>query len=489
MKICPNCGANNDDNARICNQCGYRFGDIQEQNYQVNGGFAPPPPANYGYPQYGAQPKSKTVPILIALAAVLLAGVGILGGAIFMKHKHETAPGSSTPPPVATEAQEDKTEPSAEAGTEEQEEKNEPAADDILSMYKSVLSERTGSGKMADYALYDMDHDGTPELWVNSGTNDDDFKTAVFTYKDKAVKTLSDNMSTGHVKFGYDFIADQIVLIKGSDSEKEMMWYDIDDSGSVRFLISSGKLDYTKGEDYMLQYNVENLETGYVNDSSTGFDHLEKALSGTFKNPDKDAPAYQKPTSAPTVNKNNYTSFDMRSSTRDFVILQDVKLYGAITTNSDPLSLRTKPDSNADIILTMPKGSKVEIYGYNDTWYYVSYNEGNINYYGYASRDYITETERINVGAGPADQSNNTITSCNRFGTIYSADGSKVDGLTKSYLIDGGAATYERHDLTNGWHIKAVNVYYDGSKYWYELYDADDGDYYGWVDVAHISFY
>lgn len=82
-----------------------------------------------------------------------------------------------------------------------------------------------------------------------------------------------------------------------------------------------------------------------------------------------------------------------------------------------------------------------------------------------------------------------SVTQCTRYGTIYSPSGNKVDGLTKSYLIDGGAATYERHDLTHGWHITAVSEYYDGSIYWYELYDSDDGDYYGWVAEYNISFY
>ena len=81
------------------------------------------------------------------------------------------------------------------------------------------------------------------------------------------------------------------------------------------------------------------------------------------------------------------------------------------------------------------------------------------------------------------------VTSCTKYGTIYSPSGSKVDGLTRSYLIDGGSATYERHDLTHGWHVTAVNQYFDGSTYWYELYDSDDGDYYGWVASYNISFY
>ena len=91
---------------------------------------------------------------------------------------------------------------------------------------------------------------------------------------------------------------------------------------------------------------------------------------------------------------------------------------------------------------------------------------------------------------GSGGSSNNkTVTSCTKYGTIYSPSGNKVDGLTRSYLIDGGSATYERHDLKHGWHVTAVNQYFDGSSYWYELYDSDDGDYYGWVAAGNISFY
>lgn len=81
------------------------------------------------------------------------------------------------------------------------------------------------------------------------------------------------------------------------------------------------------------------------------------------------------------------------------------------------------------------------------------------------------------------------ITPVEKYGTIYSPAGSKVDGYARSYLIDGGAEAYVRHDLTHGWHIKAVNEYNNGIFNYYELYDADDGDYYGWVNEEQISFY
>ena len=85
-------------------------------------------------------------------------------------------------------------------------------------------------------------------------------------------------------------------------------------------------------------------------------------------------------------------------------------------------------------------------------------------------------------------QASSKITPVEKYGTIYSPGGYKVSGYAKSYIIDGGAESYVRKDLTDGWHIKAVNEYYDGY-YWYELYDADDGDYYGWVSAEVINFY
>ena len=48
-------------------------------------------------------------------------------------------------------------------------------------------------------------------------------------------------------------------------------------------------------------------------------------------------------------------------------------------------------------------------------------------------------------GSGGSNN-NKTVTSCTKFGTIYSPSGSKVDGLTRSYLIDCGAATYDDND-------------------------------------------
>ncbi len=114
---------------------------------------------------------------------------------------------------------------------------------------------------------------------------------------------------------------------------------------------------------------------------------------------------------------------------------------------------------------------------------------GDVSHFG---NDITLELTPVSGIAGITDnsgsQASSKITPVEKYGTIYSPGGYKVSGYAKSYIIDGGAESYVRKDLTDGWHIKAVNEYYDGY-YWYELYDADDGDYYGWVSAEVINFY
>lgn len=175
--------------------------------------------------------------------------------------------------------------------------------------------------------------------------------------------------------------------------------------------------------------------------------------------------------------------------------------------------------SEIDILVRYPdSGNGIADWSifYNDTEVYAEGNENVNKLYGETKQCYAKLLESFkNYGFAISDKSkynsidglyyndlikqleNNiqksdkqsSITSCKKYGTIYSPNGNKIDGLTRSYLIDGGSATYERHDLTHGWHVTAVSEYYDGSSYWYELYDSDDGDYYGWVAAKNINFY
>ncbi|MCC8136421.1 MAG: zinc ribbon domain-containing protein [Ruminococcus sp.] len=67
--------------------------------------------------------------------------------------------------------------------------------------------------------------------------------------------------------------------------------------------------------------------------------------------------------------------------------------------------------------------------------------------------------------------------------------GTTVPGYTTDYICYGGSYETVRKSLGDTWHITAMNVYTSNGTTWYELWDTDDGDYYGWVDSYYIDFY
>ncbi|MEE0439239.1 MAG: zinc-ribbon domain-containing protein [Ruminococcus sp.] len=67
--------------------------------------------------------------------------------------------------------------------------------------------------------------------------------------------------------------------------------------------------------------------------------------------------------------------------------------------------------------------------------------------------------------------------------------GGVVSGYTTSYVCEGGAYSTVRDSLGDTWHVTAKNTCTAYGVQWYELWDSDDGDYYGWVDANYIDFY
>lgn len=91
------------------------------------------------------------------------------------------------------------------------------------------------------------------------------------------------------------------------------------------------------------------------------------------------------------LNRLPYTYYNTDKAGSDFHFTQNqIANGGTVSTDIGPLNLRNAPDLKAKILLEMPKDSFICIYGNNEEWYYVSYEENNITYYGYASKQYIT---------------------------------------------------------------------------------------------------
>ncbi|MEA4814532.1 MAG: N-acetylmuramoyl-L-alanine amidase [Oscillospiraceae bacterium] len=57
-----------------------------------------------------------------------------------------------------------------------------------------------------------------------------------------------------------------------------------------------------------------------------------------------------------------------------------------VRTNGGTLKLRSRPTKTGTVLVSMPNGSAVRVYGYWQGWYVVHYK----NYVGYASADYIS---------------------------------------------------------------------------------------------------
>lgn len=67
--------------------------------------------------------------------------------------------------------------------------------------------------------------------------------------------------------------------------------------------------------------------------------------------------------------------------------------------------------------------------------------------------------------------------------------GGTVAGFTTDYVVNGRAVGKVRNSLGDTWHVTAKNKCDNYGVTWYELWDSDDGDYYGWVDSNYIDFY
>lgn len=66
--------------------------------------------------------------------------------------------------------------------------------------------------------------------------------------------------------------------------------------------------------------------------------------------------------------------------------------------------------------------------------------------------------------------------------------GDSFYGYSSSYIVDYGPKEYQWF-IEGDWHITAKNKIISHGDLWYECWDSDDGDYYGWIPDHRIDFY
>jgi hypothetical protein len=138
------------------------------------------------------------------------------------------------------------------------------ALNEKIEAAKQIGAEYAGNNYTIEYTLYDMDQNGTPELLVKYGTCEADYRIAIYTYKDSSLVKIADEMGGSHTSFGYDYKANQLVLLQGHMGGGDMVWYDLDENGELRQLIDTGGFEYgMEGQpeytDFMKKYNVSYL--------------------------------------------------------------------------------------------------------------------------------------------------------------------------------------------------------------------------------------
>ena len=106
------------------------------------------------------------------------------------------------------------------------------------------------------------------------------------------------------------------------------------------------------------------------------------------------------------------------------------------------------------------------------------------DYYGWIDWKYITVYSST-PDPEPQQPIADIYSISNRRGEV---DGSGVYGYTTNYVAYGGSKQTQ-HKVEDTWHITAKNKCTSYGLTWYECWDTDDGDYYGWIDARYLSFY
>ena len=242
-----------------------------------------------------------------------------------------------------------------------------------------------------------------------------------------ATTTTSTTTATSTTNIDYSYYMDSAELMNGSMSD--MLYhhyyiYDINDDGIYEFITKTGNGeadstysvysiednqmtfwgDIPAGNSVLTEKDgkiYKNLcHTGYQSVDLISFDGksvstenvYEKEQSETYIDYGTNLKYYDAGDTA-LLSKLSYTYYNTDNAGSDFSFnLNQISYGGTVSVDSGSLNLRTAPNLNCKIILEMPKDSFISIYGNNDEWYYVSYEENSITYYGYASRQYITKS-------------------------------------------------------------------------------------------------
>ncbi|MBR2284226.1 MAG: hypothetical protein IJ874_07395 [Ruminococcus sp.] len=142
----------------------------------------------------------------------------------------------------------------------------------VKAAYRSAIESRIDQVKASNetsfssvtYALHDMDKDGIPELIVKYGTCEADYLTAIYTWRDGAVKTAAEGLPGGHTSYAFDYTTGQLVFCEGHMGYGNMTWYDLDENGNAVVSKDLGGFTFGPGADYEYSDYLTNLHISWI---------------------------------------------------------------------------------------------------------------------------------------------------------------------------------------------------------------------------------
>lgn len=310
-----------------------------------------------------------------------------------------------------------------------------------------------------EYYLYDIDQDGTQELLIRFGGSEADTETMVFTLdEDGTILDLGSFASgnttlyqkDGKLYSSYAQMGQQVVseiqIVGGSVTQEKVMEQSY--SGEERRYGAKFKgcdLSDTIKVDLLLPYDIEMpciVEANVNTYLLSGQDGVETRL---------------------------YVDGDFANVMVTKFSLEDDSVTNVIGTYSkaecqDSVNLKFDPYQNPKSYLFLIPVAADGTVGHG------------------VIREIRQET------SGTVQSGGYAVSIPDQKGQI-NCHGGVVPGYTTDYIVNGGACETVRKSLGDTWHVTAKNKCTNYGTTWYELWDTDDNDYYGWVDSNNIDFY
>ncbi len=448
-------------------------------------------------PRYIIQ-KQKTSPVLIIVIIALVLVVGVLVGMFFMKNRKDNNEPVESNSSVSEIIETTKTsEISEESVTSEESEESEVKKttaksedekdkdkEEPTKPVKKVSSEEVDTAlaeflngytlekdcRNPEYNLLDVNSDEVPELFVKY-ENIVGSAAKMYVYKNSSF--ISTNADLCELRICQ---SENIIQSIRSEGGSKYSFYHLNDLGQLDLF---DELTSYAGQYYQFEDSISEKE---FNDHLSDYNNHYTWCVPDFT-------AFKAANQSDENNSNipsEYSGMDnIANAPSDMQFYSSDNIAtGYVVTESTSLNMRAGAGSDYKVVTEIPKGAEVEIFGANSEWYYVKYIKEKKPhpdvYLGFVSRQYISSTPMVETVE---------VYSCNTLGQINAPDGGPINGYATSYIVDRGAVSYTRTDLMDNWHITAVNYCVVNGITWYEIYDTDDGDYYGWLDEDHIDFY